>query len=193
MVAFQEAIKQGDTETRRRKLKAGRINGSLKHSKDESSNEGTERRRQRERSGGLEEGTARLSPGHHMTASLIRARLRPSNTSEQRGGCQQTESKPSPPFTACTCPPSGWGEAAYARTAHSARTDDTKKEWRETGEMVQSFCKQKTEAWWTFQRTRHRKSEIQTHTVKLPRTRRKVTGLTGCFFTAFGVFVLWLE
>lgn len=192
MAAFQEAIKQGDTETRRRKLKAGRINGSLKHSKDESPNEGTERRRQ-ERSDGLEEGTARLSPRHHMTASLIRARLRPSNTSEQHGGCQQTESKPSPPFTACTCPPSRRGEAAYARTAHIARTDDTKKERRETGEMVQSFCKQETEAWWTFQRTRHRKSEIQSHSVKLPRTRRKVTGLAGCLFTAFGGFVLRLE
>lgn len=171
MAAFQEAIKQGDTETRRRKLKAGRINGNLKHSKDESPNEGTERRRRRwERSGGLEEGTARLSPGHHTTASLIRARLHPSNTSEQHGGCQQTESKPSPPFTARTCPLSRRGEAAYARPAHIARTDDTKKERRETGEMVQSFCKQETEA---FQRTRHRKSEIQTHTVKLPRTRRK--------------------
>lgn len=146
MAAFQEAIKQGDTETRRRKLKVGRINGSLKHSKDESPNEGTERRRRRGRSGGLEEGTARLSPGHHMTASLIRARLRPSNTSEQHGGCQQTESKPSPPLTARTCPPSRRGEAAYARTAHVARTDDTKKERRETGEMVQSFCKQETEA-----------------------------------------------
>lgn len=175
MAAFQEAIKQGDTETRRRKLKAGRINGNLKHSKDESPNEGMKRwqRRQWERSGGLEEGTARLSPGHHMTASLIRARLRPSNTSEQHGGCQQTESKPSPPFTARTCPPSRRGEAAYARTAHIARTDDTKKKRREIGEMVQSFCKQETEAWWTFQRMRHRKSEMQTHTVKLQRTRRK--------------------